>query len=106
MPVRKDGYWYYTRTVEGQQYGIHCRRAVADGETAPPSTRDGSPLPGEQVLLDGNAEAGDSEFFALGTLRREPGRAAARVLGRPAPATSGSRCGARTCAPASCCRTR
>jgi oligopeptidase B len=25
-PYFKDGYWYYTRTVEGQQYPIYCRR--------------------------------------------------------------------------------
>src|SRR3954468_4436508 len=25
-PTRKDGYWYYGRTVEGLQYGIHCRK--------------------------------------------------------------------------------
>ena len=72
VPVRKGGYWYYTRTVEGQQYGIHCRRAVAPGETDPPSTEDGSPLPGEEILLDGNVEAGDSEFFALGTFDVSP----------------------------------
>ncbi|HEX6872105.1 MAG TPA: S9 family peptidase [Micromonosporaceae bacterium] len=72
VPARKHGYWYYTRTVEGQQYGIHCRRAVAPGEVDPPPTGDGSPLPGEQVLLDGNAEAGDSEFFALGTFDVSP----------------------------------
>ena len=72
VPVRKAGYWYYARTVEGLQYPIHCRRAVADREVDPPSTEDGSPLPGEEVLLDGNAEAGDSEFFALGTLDVSP----------------------------------
>jgi oligopeptidase B len=72
VPTRKGGWWYYTRTVEGQQYGIHCRRAVAPGETAPPSTGDGSPLPGEVVLLDENAEAGGSEFFALGTFDVSP----------------------------------
>ncbi|MBX6724347.1 MAG: oligopeptidase B, partial [Dactylosporangium sp.] len=32
VPTRKGGYWYYTRTVEGQQYAIHCRRAVRPGE--------------------------------------------------------------------------
>ena len=37
VPIRKGGYWYYTRTVEGQQYGIQCRRAVRDGETDPPA---------------------------------------------------------------------
>jgi oligopeptidase B len=72
VPARKGGYWYYARTVEGQQYAIHCRRAVAAGEVDPPSTEDGTPLPGEQVLLDGNVEAGDSEFFALGTLDVSP----------------------------------
>ncbi|MDT5025024.1 MAG: oligopeptidase, partial [Micromonosporaceae bacterium] len=72
LPVRKGGYWYYTRTVEGKQYGIHCRRAIAHGETNPPSTEDGSPLDGEQVMLDGNVEAGDSEFFALGAMSVSP----------------------------------
>ena len=28
MPTRKGGCWYYTRTVEGKQYALHCRRAV------------------------------------------------------------------------------
>ncbi|MGI5245987.1 S9 family peptidase [Dactylosporangium sp. CA-139066] len=67
VPTRKRGHWYYTRTVAGQQYGIHCRVAAADGRAAPPEIGDGAPLPGEEILLDGNALAGDSEFFALGT---------------------------------------
>ncbi|GFJ90223.1 oligopeptidase B [Phytohabitans rumicis] len=72
VPSRKGGYWYYTRTVEGQQYGIQCRRAVRDGETDPPSTVDGTPLDGEEVLLDGNALAEGHEFFALGTFDVSP----------------------------------
>ncbi len=72
VPVRKGAHWYYTRTVEGKQYAIHCRRAVADGEVEPPSTVDGAALAGEQVLLDGNALAGDSEFFALGAFDVSP----------------------------------
>jgi oligopeptidase B len=72
LPDRKGGYWYYARTVEGKQYDIHCRRAVVPGDIDPPSTEDGSPLAGEEVMLDGNAEAGDSEFFALGTLSISP----------------------------------
>jgi oligopeptidase B len=72
LPSRKGGYWYYTRTEEGRQYGIYCRRAVAEGETAPPATGDGTPLPGEEILLDANVEAGDSEFFALGTFDVSP----------------------------------
>jgi oligopeptidase B len=67
VPTRKGTYWYYTRTVEGQQYGIQCRRAVRSGETDPPATADGAPLEGEEVLLDGNVLAEDHEFFALGT---------------------------------------
>ncbi|GAA3778985.1 hypothetical protein GCM10022225_78870 [Plantactinospora mayteni] len=47
VPTRKNGHWYYTRTVEGEQYGIHCRRSVRDGETAPPMPEDGAPLPDE-----------------------------------------------------------
>ncbi|MEH1123902.1 S9 family peptidase [Micromonospora sp. CPCC 206061] len=72
VPARKGGYWYYTRTVEGQQYGIHCRRAVRADESAPPSTADGAPLDGEEVLLDGNALAEGHDFFALGTFDVSP----------------------------------
>ena len=39
VPTRKGGYWYYTRTVEGQQYGIQCRRAVAAGRDRPAGHR-------------------------------------------------------------------
>jgi oligopeptidase B len=72
VPSRKGGHWYYTRTVEGQQYGIHCRRALLPGEVDPPATGDGAPLPGEEVLLDGNALADGHEFFALGTFDVSP----------------------------------
>ncbi|MGC9669389.1 S9 family peptidase [Planosporangium sp. 12N6] len=72
VPTRKGGFWYYTRTVEGKQYGIQCRRAVAIGEVDPPSTEDGTPLPGEEVLLDGNELAADKKFFALGTFDVSP----------------------------------
>ncbi len=29
VPVRKGDWWHYARTVEGKQYAVHCRRAVA-----------------------------------------------------------------------------
>ncbi|WP_432832525.1 S9 family peptidase [Dactylosporangium sp. CA-092794] len=67
VPTRKGGYWYYTRTEAGKQYGIHCRVAATGGSATPPDIGDGTPLPGEEILLDGNELAGDSEFFALGT---------------------------------------
>ncbi|MCW3818863.1 S9 family peptidase [Micromonospora sp. DR5-3] len=72
VPTRKDGYWYYTRTVEGQQYGVHCRRAVRNGETEPPISADGAPLEGEEVLLDGNLLAEGHDFFALGAFDVSP----------------------------------
>jgi oligopeptidase B len=72
LPVRKDGYWYYSRTVEGQQYSIHCRVPVRNGVLTPPSTEDGTSPGGEEILLDGNVEAGSSEFFSLGTFDVSP----------------------------------
>jgi oligopeptidase B len=72
VPARKGGFWYYTRTIEGKQYGVQCRRAVAIGEVDPPSTGDGAPLAGEEVLLDGNELAADKKFFALGTFDISP----------------------------------
>ncbi|SCL58379.1 oligopeptidase B [Micromonospora citrea] len=72
VPSRKGGYWYYTRTVEGQQYGVQCRRAVRDGETDPPVSADGAPLDGEEVLLDGNVLAEGHDFFALGAFDVSP----------------------------------
>ena len=71
LPVRKNGYWYYRRTVEGGQYEIHCRRPAQHGEQVP-TELDGGPAPDEQVLLDGDAEAGDSEYFSLGALDVSP----------------------------------
>jgi oligopeptidase B len=69
VPGRKGGYWYYTRTVEGKQYGIHCRVPVRPGETDPPAGED---KPGEEVLLDGNELAAGKSFFALGTFDVSP----------------------------------
>jgi oligopeptidase B len=66
VPVRKGDWWQYARTVEGQQYAVHCRRAVRPGEVLPPRPEDGQPLEGEQVLLDGNELAAGTGFFALG----------------------------------------
>lgn len=72
VPARKGGYWYYSRTVEGQQYSIQCRRAVQPGEVDPPATGDGAALPGEEILLDGNELAQGHDFFSLGTFDVSP----------------------------------
>ena len=58
-------YWYYDRTVEGSEYPIYCR-VVATDPSAPPDTE--GDIPGEEVLLDGNLEAGTSAFFSIGAL--------------------------------------
>jgi oligopeptidase B len=68
VPARHGGYWYYSRTIEGQQYSLHCRVKAAGDQ--PPAT-DG-PIAGEEVMLDGNEVAGDSEFFSLGTVDVSP----------------------------------
>ncbi|WP_308170109.1 S9 family peptidase [Acrocarpospora catenulata] len=70
VPTRKGAWWYYSRTEEGKQYGIQCRVA-ADGDD-PPTLTPGEPLPGEQILLDGNELAGDSAYFALGASSLSP----------------------------------
>jgi oligopeptidase B len=72
VPTRKGEWWYYARTVEGQQYPVHCRRAVRPDDQGPPLSEDGSPLDGEQVLLDGNELAGDNPFFAIGAFDVSP----------------------------------
>ena len=71
VPSRKGDWWYYARTQEGKQYGIQCRLA-ATGDTPPELPEDGSPLPGEQVLLDGNELAEGHGFFSLGTFDLSP----------------------------------
>lgn len=78
VPSRDGAWWYYRRTVEGQQYGLLCRVAVAGGGASwdpPVLPEDGSALPGEQVVLDGNVEAprlGGEAFFALGAASVSP----------------------------------
>ncbi len=73
VPARKKGWWYYSRTEEGKQYGIQCRTAAADtGDLAadwtPPEVLPGKPVEGEQILLDGNVLAEGKPFFSLGGL--------------------------------------
>ena len=58
VPYRDSDWWYYSRTEEGLQYGIHCRkRGTAAGPDANAA---------EEVLLDGNELAKGHAFFAIG----------------------------------------
>ncbi len=55
----RDGeWWYYSRTEEGLQYGIYCRKR---GGLAGPNAD-----AAEEVLLDGNELAKGQAFFAIG----------------------------------------
>ena len=55
-PYKDGGYWYYSRTEEGKQYPVHCRRK-------------GSLEAPEEVMPDGNELARGHKFFELGPLR-------------------------------------
>ena len=68
VPFRKDGRWFYSRTEEGKQYPILCRAEVQPPVDLP----EGAAVPGEQVLLDLNVLAGDSDYFALGAYDLSP----------------------------------
>ncbi|MDN3495545.1 S9 family peptidase [Planococcus sp. APC 4015] len=68
VPTRRGAWWYYGRTLEGQQYGIQCRAPLASPEDwTPPVLSPEAAVPGEQILLDGNVEAEGHEFFSLGS---------------------------------------
>jgi oligopeptidase B len=65
VPSRLRGYSYYSRTEEGKQYSIYCRRA----ESARSLVDDGSPFPKEtpeEILLDLNVLAEGHSFLGLG----------------------------------------
>ncbi|ROS73401.1 S9 family peptidase [Cellulomonas sp. PhB143] len=67
VPVRDGAWWYYARTVEGQQYAIRARAPLGGEPDVPPVLVPGEPVPGEQVLLDENLAAQGHEFFSLGS---------------------------------------
>ncbi len=71
VPVRHGGWWYHTRTIEGEQYAVEGR--LPAGEGSPRPTLDPAAAPaGEQVILDENAEARGHDFFALGAADVSP----------------------------------
>jgi oligopeptidase B len=67
VPARMGDFWYFSRSYEGKQYGVHCRCPIDDPDDwTPPSLEPGATIAGEQVLLDSNELADGHEFFALG----------------------------------------
>jgi len=63
VPARKGRWLYYSRTVEGSSYGIHCRRPAGTGDEA-----EGD----EEVILDENILAEGHDYFAIGNLAISP----------------------------------
>jgi oligopeptidase B len=57
VPARKGRYVYYTRTEQGKQYPIHCRK-LADTATA-----------AEEIILDVNALAVGEAFMQVGHIQ-------------------------------------
>ena len=73
VPTRRGQWWYYARTFEGKQYRVDCRCPVTDPDDwTPPVLDENTEIPGEQILLDSNAESQGHEFFALGVARISP----------------------------------
>ncbi|GAA1488628.1 S9 family peptidase [Brachybacterium sacelli] len=69
VPVRRDDWWYISRTTAGDDYPAFTR--VRDTGSLP-RVEPGELLEGEQVLLDAQAEAAGSEFYSLGGLAPSP----------------------------------
>lgn len=68
VPTREGGYWYYSRTAEGKQYGIQCRLPIqGPDDWTPPEIDSATSAPGEEVIFDGNIEAEGHDFFSLGS---------------------------------------
>jgi oligopeptidase B len=72
VPTRMDGYWYFTRVVEGKQYAIQCRRPISGPDDWDPPQVDAADtpgaVPGEQVVFDPNEEAQGHDYFNIGGL--------------------------------------
>ncbi len=52
LPAYKNGYWYYTKYIEGGEYPIYCRK-------------EGTLDADEQVMLDGNKMAEGHSYFTI-----------------------------------------
>ena len=59
VPLKRDSYFYYSRTVEGKQYAIRCRKK-------------GSLDAPEEILLDENQMAEGHKYFRVGNFSISP----------------------------------
>lgn len=63
VPVKYGAWMYYSRTEQGAQYPIHCRKRIqADGWEQSP----------EEILLDENREAAGKAFYEVGDYELSP----------------------------------
>ena len=65
VPYRNGDFFYYSRTEEGKQYAIRCRRKANPPGLTFDNPQSDAP---EEVLIDGNELARGREFFSLGAL--------------------------------------
>lgn len=74
VATRYQGYYYYTRTEEGQQYALHCRRRVPPGQGAPTEADGPDDTQPEEILLDENKrkEEGKHSFYMVGCCETSP----------------------------------
>lgn len=66
VPARRGDWWYFTRTMEGEQHPVYCRVPVADPQSWEPPEIETAPSDAEQVYFDTNAEAAKHPFYSLG----------------------------------------
>jgi oligopeptidase B len=68
VPYRLGDWFYSTRTIEGSQYAIHCRRRAANSDLDSPVDLSQT----EEVLLDINQLAEGKPFMAVGGMAISP----------------------------------
>ena len=96
-PIRRGAYEYFSRTIEGQQYGVHCRRP-AGGDALP----DPLAAPGIHSGRDGDprrerARAGPRLLRGRRPRRSAPTRPSPPTAPTPT-AVSATSCAFRSCA--------
>jgi oligopeptidase B len=70
-PIRRGAFEYFVRTIEGQQYEVHCRRPAGTAGLPDPGSPPGS-AEEEAVVLDENELAHGHDYFAVGDLELDP----------------------------------
>lgn len=59
VPEQEGHFEYYSRTVEGKEYPVYCRKRLSDGAE-------------EEIILDVNILARGHEYFSIGLMRISP----------------------------------